>query len=1809
MEKSTHYLNMSLETILSTIKELEKKGVIDSSFAKATRNHQLAYAVFFMDEDPQQHGTSREEIQNRFPIMSEIKSKEDYDIFYAASLGTMIGPKVDQLDASLKDRPHERRRWTTSYKTLVTAMEQAGAQSVFPISEVKKNMGTNLEKKGGKFASMQFILPPSINKEGKIEEVTIASIAKVLVDDSEIKQEEAQRDLCMSLDYVLASAPVMSQFNKISVTPYCNRIFDQVVQNGSSEEKVWAAKNILRSLADFHVEATLRYASVAQGDPFEKAIKSARTREYGREEITSSFKESFLLRAYCTSLGEDSESLDNNQINVRLQELDQRDDVATLLSLYNETVATDLEGMQRFVSHGDTNPGNFFESPFEEGKYLLTDFSFKYAPIQFDLFKLIESLGLDETKKEELRLWYYDSALKNVMKEKGKKIDELLTREEYIRGLNLATIARGLNKSSWLWVKSTSNDQEIQREEAKIARDQYFALARHAISTHATESEDDRYAKLEEMILGFASSLEGTYDTTIDLPTHIKSEHVIIRSGFTEVRRHAAKYQKQAGEVRANGRETRREKEERVMGKFLSHWDIYDMSTSEVSSEGETLPYHQAIYKAATFFLLGPDGIKRDDIAPYSEDMDESLDRLVRGHYFGQSDFRRLVPQEQHADKKVLRNLTGLFTMYTAPILAGDTNYEKLDQSQIDSANAEADRLLADFFGNPDPNDPVGTVLHEIFERGRTKEEEVGSTNGSPFTYHTAEQPVISEVLSCMINGDRNYDDEIPAMTPHKAAYKLITDFVSETFDIDADSHIPYSPSMNLTLDKIIRGNYVDFADLEHIFTPDHANCREVQVVLTDHFGQLLAPILRSDEYRYLIMKPHSGPAQMRLEHKISDVAKSYAREFPGRLGSSFSRMIQSAESREDTNVSHSEAATELWLRGHDIPGAKGVLPSAIGINEFGLTYIDVARKQVPIASYGQADRQILELSTRGIYELAQRVVNGTGRTTMRDYSPLMDTVLNKWRTKRLHGKELGSLLKSTLEGQDSDFVDLVNGTFAANVVAFASANFVNMISKKEHYLRDGFDESAFLETANLETVLENDYDLPSLGINEGEDTNDTLTRTEILSYTSNKDAYVALRNVIVSETGSSLKPYNPRMDKILAKVRKNEILSESDLEEISNIPVESVDEDFLDQLHRKSEIYLIELAHAHKTGPEAVEKFHSSSNVADTASFLSEEDIRMVHEEISDILQPNLSKFEQIREYDGSQNTALVKYSKTLTVTPNIRKALVEETGHPIHRFMHKISPSMYRIGIFGAIASLAFPETVTDITSLPVEHVAQVSAGMGVFGLLSNYFNGGMNRAKQQKGWVAVAMNAAIAAVTVGMITTSSYFTLPNTSTITNDGVIEIVEQAKTNATSSQLHKEEEHKHELTPDEKKDVINRNRHAFHYNSTIASREKFDSDVYKVFMALDESKKNQVNSLLSSIDGAQLHKILADSDAERLISNTAREYGMNNVDWLSALYSVIDKNKLMSSCQIDNHVYMDGANNPCREDISKITQSNDFSDFILSHLLLGHRFNKYEIDVFSTSELFYTKQERLEAMAKARSEGSTDPRVEMWNYLPKVSTIKISIDEMIDQNSILKYTLPKNTPQEILPHVMAHYIALSRYHTSVRNKIAQNKNSDFFSSSIPSGKFSIIPVGTASMYDSCKSIKNDPDLVKRHLCREKIDKSMRKICDDRYKLISDFPIAQYGRKFVAMNPGKTYEIAKQNDNYRVTFTIQKQQGFPFLENKTFLSDGRLALPMYADTGSYESKVRIMDKNCVIELTQPIVITNGRISYLTSAKKE
>ena len=88
---------MALEDILLTLTSLREEGIINDAFEQAQRDFELAKAVIWNGTNPKRHNWEEGEAQQRFRMMHELGSQEQFRESYSIAFNKVVEEEVRRV--------------------------------------------------------------------------------------------------------------------------------------------------------------------------------------------------------------------------------------------------------------------------------------------------------------------------------------------------------------------------------------------------------------------------------------------------------------------------------------------------------------------------------------------------------------------------------------------------------------------------------------------------------------------------------------------------------------------------------------------------------------------------------------------------------------------------------------------------------------------------------------------------------------------------------------------------------------------------------------------------------------------------------------------------------------------------------------------------------------------------------------------------------------------------------------------------------------------------------------------------------------------------------------------------------------------------------------------------------------------------------------------------------------------------------------------------------------------------------------------------------------------------------------------------------------------------------------------------------------------------------------------------------------------------------------------------------------------------------------------------------------------------------
>ena len=448
----------TLEEKLLFLGELCREGDIDPDFYTHARSFEIDKAVLWRGADGEKYGTTQEDVAERRPNMASFPSFSDFEDFYQQMVMHQIGTTVDRFKHTLSR--NELHQLNTEVPRFQKDMGEFQDKTIFPLLESPIDRTCMTTESGGLILKTDILLPG-----GK----TLPTFTKTNQSGMSLEQAAAQGHL--SKNY---SADVVFTFpsvDRISSPEYT----ELDVGDMNEVQKKTLAINVLRKSARISLDVTdfqmnpQNYTAL-QSANFNPVIDTAEKEKLGLDKLTNDYFKKFVLRSYLSSQGISYVENDFRAGVYQAEEsfLKNQGLVSELCDTYRTTVATQIMGLDHHVLHGDLKFDNVLidheKKLYPESKdqglpyhTLLHDYLFRHGPIQFDSFNFLETLGISETSKEEVLKDVY-KFYKEYSRRKGLDSGDI-TWQSFSEGYDLARVAKGFEKCSWLWspVKETKD--------------------------------------------------------------------------------------------------------------------------------------------------------------------------------------------------------------------------------------------------------------------------------------------------------------------------------------------------------------------------------------------------------------------------------------------------------------------------------------------------------------------------------------------------------------------------------------------------------------------------------------------------------------------------------------------------------------------------------------------------------------------------------------------------------------------------------------------------------------------------------------------------------------------------------------------------------------------------------------------------------------------------------------------------------------------------------------------------------------------------------------------------------------------------------------------------------------------------------------------------------------------------------------------------------------------------------------------------------------------------------------------------------
>jgi hypothetical protein len=227
------------------------------------------------------------------------------------------------------------------------------------------------------------------------------------------------------------------------------------IENASDQEKRDAFRDVVQKLADISFDFQMYIDGRKVPDPGLRAmIEMIQQNVENRHFLMSKFVGGFMKRTH--RLAHDSEL--------------EKDSLVKQMQKAYKPVAKMIDGIPKFPIHGDLFVGNVLVD--RRGNLKLHDFRFSLAPLQNDLFDLLNTVGLDEqAKSDELDAAY--KILHSKARERGLR---LFSHDQFLKDYALVTIARGLKKAVLLYGFEKEAKTPEEQEKHRVGKNQYFSM-------------------------------------------------------------------------------------------------------------------------------------------------------------------------------------------------------------------------------------------------------------------------------------------------------------------------------------------------------------------------------------------------------------------------------------------------------------------------------------------------------------------------------------------------------------------------------------------------------------------------------------------------------------------------------------------------------------------------------------------------------------------------------------------------------------------------------------------------------------------------------------------------------------------------------------------------------------------------------------------------------------------------------------------------------------------------------------------------------------------------------------------------------------------------------------------------------------------------------------------------------------------------------------------------------------------------------------------------------------------------------------
>ncbi|MAF99440.1 MAG: hypothetical protein CMH61_02405 [Nanoarchaeota archaeon] len=399
---------MALEDILLTLTSLREEGIINDAFEQAQRDFELAKAVIWNGTNPKRHNWEEGEAQQRFRMMHELGSQEQFRESYSIAFNKVVEEEVRRV---CQDLPRAARgMWMENIKRYKAAMLQAGGDGAnWPWREeslVDANCLTVDE--GGAIHQLTFYLPPLPETGLKKDLPSFSVVAKSLPKpvrgtvDTQVLQAKAQYHAQHIFPDVAGTIVEDAERSRVVMLKHYPGDFSNIVL-ALDNDKVPFVLDVLKKAAHISLglEAYRQGKTTVSGtneQHYEGILAAVENVKKNPEQLEEYYVNRFigntLLRGYFAARGRKFNDISKDEKRNVLAVMLNDKTVNRAVDMFRNQTARRMARLPHVPTWGDLTVMNVFRRSADLSELELHDFSSKYAPLQWDCFKLFQTAEL-----------------------------------------------------------------------------------------------------------------------------------------------------------------------------------------------------------------------------------------------------------------------------------------------------------------------------------------------------------------------------------------------------------------------------------------------------------------------------------------------------------------------------------------------------------------------------------------------------------------------------------------------------------------------------------------------------------------------------------------------------------------------------------------------------------------------------------------------------------------------------------------------------------------------------------------------------------------------------------------------------------------------------------------------------------------------------------------------------------------------------------------------------------------------------------------------------------------------------------------------------------------------------------------------------------------------------------------------------------------------------------------------------------------------------------------------------------------------